>query len=304
MTDLKRLLIIDSNALLHRSFHALPPLTTKEGKQTGAVYGYLLTLFKAIKDLKPEYVVACFDTAAPTFRHKRFKDYKAQRPETPKEIVEQIPETKEVLNVFEIPVFAQEGFEADDLIATIAARIAEDLEVYIVTGDLDNLQLVNENIRVYTLGRGIKDIIIYDQEKVLSRFGVRPDQMIDFKSLVGDPSDNIPGVVGIGDKTAASLLQKFESLENIYKVLEKDETDIRPAVKQSLIKYKEQAFLARELVEMKKDVKINLELKDCAFGNFNKKAVEKILSKLEFNSLISRLPELIGEKIAKQKLLL
>lgn len=304
MTDLKRLLIIDSNALLHRSFHALPPLTTKEGKQTGAVYGYLLTLFKAIKDLKPEYVVACFDTAAPTFRHKKFKDYKAQRPETPKEIVEQIPETKEVLNMFEIPVFAQEGFEADDLIATIATRTAKDLEVYIVTGDLDNLQLVSKNIRVYTLGRGIKDIIIYDQEKVLSRFGVRPDQMIDFKSLVGDPSDNIPGVVGIGDKTAASLLQKFESLENIYEVLEKDETDIRPAVKQSLIKYKEQAFLARELVEMKKDVKINLELKDCAFGNFNRRAVEKILSKLEFNSLINRLPELIGEKIAKQKLLL
>lgn len=287
----KKLLIIDSNALLHRSFHALPALTTKKGEQTGAVYGFLLTLFKAIKDLSPKYIVACFDTAVPTFRQEEFKEYKAQRPKTPEEIVSQIPIAKDVLKALNIPVFTKDGFEADDLIATIAKKqLKEELEIYILTGDLDNLQLVNKNTRVYTLGRGIKDTVIYDENKVLERFAINPSQMVDFKALVGDPSDNIPGVLGIGKKTAADLLKKFGTLEKIYQSAESKDSDIKPKIKEILLKNREEAFLARKLVKMKEDVVLDFNIKECEFGNFAKDKIEKIFSKLEFYSLINRIP--------------
>jgi len=294
MIDKKRLLIIDSNALLHRSFHALPPLATKKGEQTGAVYGFLLTLFKAIKDLKPNYIVACFDTAAPTFRHEQFKEYKAQRPKTPEELLTQIPKTKQVLTNFDIPVFEKEGFEADDLIATISQKASkEKLEVYILSGDLDNLQLVNKNIKVYTLGRGIKETVVYDREKVLSRFEVEPEQMNDFKALIGDPSDNIPGVLGIGKKTAAELLKKFNNLENLYQEVEKDNPEIKAKTKETLLKNKEQAFLSRSLVETKKDVDININIRECEFGKFDRQKVESILKEFEFFTLINRVSSLV-----------
>ena len=294
MEEKKRLIIIDSNALLHRSFHALPPLTTKKGEQTGAVYGFLLTLFKAIKDLKPNYIIACFDTAAPTFRHKQFKEYKAQRPKTSEELITQIPKTKQVLTSFNIPVFEKEGFEADDLIATISQKASkEKLEVYILSGDLDNLQLVNENIKVYTLGKGIKETVVYDREKVKTRFEVEPEQMNDFKALIGDPSDNIPGVLGIGKKTAAELLKKFNNLENLYQEVKKDNPEIKAKTKETLLKNKEQAFLSRSLVETKKDVALNINVTECEFGKFDCQKVESILKELEFFTLINRVPLLI-----------
>src|SRR3989344_7713390 len=219
MRDKKRLVIIDSNSLLHRAFHALPPLTTKSGEPTGAIYGFLLILFKALNDLKANYVVACFDTKAPTFRHERFEGYKAHRPKTPNEILLQLPKTKEILEKLKIPVFAKEGFEADDLIATIvtmAKNQSDSLDIYILSGDLDNLQLVDKDTKVYTLGRGIKDTVVYDKDRVVGRVGVTPAQMGDFKALSGDPADNIPGVPGIGKKTAAELIKKFNGVKNLY----------------------------------------------------------------------------------------
>ena len=293
--DKKRLIIIDSNALLHRSFHALPPLATKSGQETGAVYGFLLTLFKAIKDLQANYIVACFDTKAKTFRHEKFEEYKAQRPKTPDGIISQIPITKEILNAFKIPVFAEEGFEADDLIATIcsmAPNQEKNLEVYILSGDLDNLQLVNENVKVYTLGKGIKDTVIYDISKVKERFDVEPLQMIDFKALTGDSSDNIPGVPGIGKKTAAEIIQKYGNLKNLYYELATDTAVLKPKVKEALKKNKETAFMALSLVETKKDVDIDFNLEDCKFGNFNQKELKQKFEKLEFNTLINRLASL------------
>ncbi len=311
----KRLIIIDSNALLHRAFHALPPLTTKSGLQTGAVYGFLLTLFKAIKDLQANYIlyiVACFDTKAPTFRHEKFQDYKAQRPKTPEGIISQIPLTKEVLEVFKIPVFAKDGVEADDLIATIcnlvqkqepfgaaqgkqpfgAAQGKQDLDIYILTGDLDNLQLVNEKVKVYTLGKGIKDTIIYDINKVRERFGVEPEQMNDFKALTGDASDNVPGVPGIGKKTATELIQKYGTIKNLYDELSTDTAVLKPKVKEALKKNKEIAFLSRQLVETKKDVNIDFKIENCKFGVFDQKRVEEIFRKLEFYSLILKIQSL------------
>jgi DNA polymerase I len=287
----KRLIIVDSNALLHRAFHALPPLMTKSGQETGAVYGYLLTLFKAIKDLRADYVVATFDTKAKTFRHEKFQDYKAQRPITPSGIVSQIPVAKEVLEALNVPVFFKEGFEADDLIATICefCKNEKDLEIYILTGDMDNLQLVNEVVKVYTLGKGIKDTVIYDINKVKERFGVEPLQMNDFKALTGDASDNIPGVAGIGKKTAAEIIQKYGSIKNLYEELATDTAVLKPKVKEALKQNKESALMSLELVEMKKDVDINFKLKDCKFGNFDYKKVEEIFIKLEFNSLILKI---------------
>jgi DNA polymerase-1 len=288
----KRLLIIDSNALLHRAFHALPPFKTKTGIETGAVYGYLTTLFKAIKDLNANYIVACFDTKAKTFRHEQFADYKAHRPVTPTGIITQIPITKEVLQAFKIPVFAKEGVEADDLIATIC-KLTEnenDLEVFIVSGDLDNLQLVNDRVKVYTLGKGIKDTIIYDKIKTRERFGVDPLQMNDFKALIGDVSDNIPGVEGIGKKTAAEIIEKYHTIKELYEELSTDTAVLKPKVKEALKKNKDSAFMSLDLVKMKNDVDIPFSLEDCKFGGYNKEEVENKLKQLEFNSLLTRLP--------------
>jgi len=291
MEDKKRMIIIDSNALLHRAFHALPPLATKSGQETGAVYGFLLTLFKAIKDLNANYIVACFDTKAKTFRHEKFQDYKAQRPVTPPEIISQIPIAKEVLEAFKIPVYSKEGVEADDLIATICKLVEKEnnLEVYILSGDLDNLQLVNENVKVYTLGKGIKDTVVYDINKVEERFGVEPEQMNDFKALTGDTSDNVPGVPGIGKKTASEIIQKYKSIRNLYEELSTDTAVLKPKVKEMLRQNKESALMSRELVEMKKDVDIDFKIEGCEFGNFDKTAVENIFRKLEFNSLVFKI---------------
>src|SRR3990167_5537239 len=288
----KKLVVIDSSSLLYRAFHALPPLNNKNGQPTGAVYGFLLTLFKAIKDLEANYIVACFDTRKPTFRHEQFEEYKIHRPATPEGLTPQFSLIKEVLNAFNIPLFEKEGYEADDLVATIAKKAEKDANVYILSGDLDNLQLISDKIKLYTLGKGIKDYILYDDQKVVERFGVTPNQMNDFKALTGDPSDNIPGVPGIGKKTAAELIQKYGSIKNIYEELATDTAVLKPRIKEALKTNKESAFLSRHLVETKKDVDIDFNLESCSFGKFNFNEVEKKLIGMEFNSLIDRLPSL------------
>ena len=291
-----KLLIIDSNALLHRSFHALPPLKNKKGQETGAVYGFLLTLFKAIGDIDPDYIVATFDTPAPTFRHKKFKEYKAGRQKAPDEFYKQIPLAKKILSAFLIPVLEKEGFEADDIIATISKKALQktdlsDIEVYIITGDLDTLQLVDEKTKVYTLGIGIKNTVIYDNKKIMERFELTAGQMVDFRALAGDPSDNIPGAPGIGKKTATELLKEFRSLEELYQKLESDEAEeIKPRVKNILFQNKEQVFFSQMLAQTRKDAPVDFNIQDCKFGDFNRKELEKIFKDCEFFSLINRIP--------------
>src|SRR3989344_834665 len=201
MKPQEKLVLIDGNALVHRAFHALPPLSQK-GDPTNAVYGFASILLKVIRDLKPDYMIATFDLPAPTFRHSEFADYKAHRPKTPDELVSQFPKVKEVVGAFDIPIYEMAGFEADDIIGTITARITNHesrIKTIIITGDLDTLQLVDENTEVYTLKKGITETMIYDEKAVLERFdGLKPAQLNDFKGLKGDPSDNIPGVPGIG----------------------------------------------------------------------------------------------------------
>ena len=218
----KTLILIDGNALVHRAFHALPPLTAPDGTVTNAVFGFSSILIRTIKDIKPDFIAAAFDLAGPTFRHKEYKEYKAKRVKAPQELYDQIPLVKEVLQAFGIPIFEKETFEADDLIGTISAITAKDkeLKTIIATGDLDTLQLVvGEQVVVFTLKRGMRDTVIYDEPAIMERYGIKPSQMTDFKGLKGDVSDNIAGVPGIGDKTAETLIQNFGSLEDLYKKL-------------------------------------------------------------------------------------
>jgi DNA polymerase-1 len=220
MSKQQKFIIIDGNALLHRAFHALPPMTLKDGTLVNAVYGFTLILLKIIKDLRPDYLCAAFDRAGKTKRAEEFAEYKAQRVKQPDELYQQIPIIENILDAFNIPVIdsREEGYEADDVIGTVVTKLKKDepeIKSIIVTGDLDTLQLVDEYTEVFTLKKGISDTIIYAPQTVKERYGLTPEQLIDFKALRGDPSDNIPGVKGIGEKTATELLQTFGTLENL-----------------------------------------------------------------------------------------
>jgi len=306
----KTLIVIDANSVIHRAFHALPALSTKKGEMMGAVYGFLLVFLRAIKEFQPDFVISAFDTAKPTFRHKKYKEYKAKRPPMPEELKDQIPKAEEALLAFGVPVLEKEGFEADDIIGTISRLFPKKqalpkLKTIILSGDLDLLQLVDEQTRVYLLRKGVKDIVLYDKELVKERFqGLTPHQILDYKALRGDPSDGIPGVTGIGEKTAIELLLKFGSLKNIYQEIEEKTVrakSLKPKLKETLIQYKEQAFLSKSLAQIEKNVPIELNLRDSLFGQYDKKKLAKLLEKFEFQSLIKRLPgeekEQIGENL-------
>lgn len=288
---MKRLVLIDANALIHRSFHALPPLTTKNGELVNAVYGFAAVLLKVLKELKPDYILTAFDLPKPTFRHLEYEAYKATRPKTPDELVGQFPIVKKVLKTFDIPILEKEGFEADDIIGTVTKKTGKDIEDVVVTGDLDTLQLVDENTKIYTLKKGITDTIVYDEKAVKERYELEPEQLLDLKGLKGDPSDNIPGVPGVGEKTAIDLLKKFGTIENLYKKLEKGETkDIAESLKKKLLENKEQAFFSKKLATIRYDVPIKFDLDACRVETYNPQEVIKLFQELDFKSLINRLP--------------
>jgi DNA polymerase-1 len=293
----EKLLILDANSILHRVYHALPPLTTKKGELVNAVYGFLLVLFRILKEFKPDYVCACFDFPAKTFRHEKFKEYKAQRPPCPKDLASQIPKLKEILEAFKIPFFEKEGYEADDLIGTIVSK-CQGLEKIIVSGDLDNLQLVSKETKVF-VSSGVKKSILYDEKEVEKKYqGLKPEQIPDFKALTGDPSDNIPGIPGLGEKTAIKLLLKFTNLEKLYEEVKKNSKNILPnfKLKETLLKYENQIFSSKSLTKIKRDVPIEFDLKECHWGKYDEKQIIQIFREYEFNSLIKRLAEL-KEKI-------
>lgn len=288
----EKLIIIDGNALIHRSFHALPPtMTTKSGELTNAVYGFTTVLFKAIREFKPDYLVLTLDKKGPTFRHEEYKEYKATRVKAPDELYDQIDRVRQVAEVFNIPIYEEAGFEADDLIGTIARKVDGQIDKIIVTGDLDTLQLVNGHTKVYTMSRGLSDSVTYDDEAVKRRFGgLASEQLIDFKALRGDPSDNIPGVKGIGEKTAIELLTNFKTLDGIYKHL--DSPKIRDRVRELLREHKKEAELSRRLATIRTDAKIKLDLEQARFGRFNQEKIVDLFGELEFKSLLPRVYEL------------
>lgn len=304
MAENKKLIIIDSNSVIHRAYHALPPLTTKKGELVNAVYGFLLVFFKIIKEFRPDFIVAAFDLPAPTFRHKKFKEYKAKRPPAPEDLYLQMPKTKEILRMFNVPIFEKEGFEADDLVGTIAKQapkkqVFPEIETIIVSGDLDILQLINKNTNVFLLKKGVKEMVLYDEEKVKERYsGLVPKQLVDFKALRGDPSDNIPGVLGVGEKTAIELIKQFKTVEDIYKEIKKNSKaskEIKPKLKEVLQKSKEQVFFSKTLVTLREDAPIIFNLEESRWGNYEKDKVISVLENLEFHSLIGRIPAAVKE---------
>ena len=287
---MKKLVLIDGNALVHRAYHAIPPLTTKKGEIVNAVYGFISILFKVLNDLKPDYAAATFDLAGPTFRHEEFDGYKATRVKAPQELYDQLGRVKQVLGALNIPIYEKSGYEADDVIGALAKQAnenKEEVETIIVTGDLDTLQLINEKTKVYTLRKGIKDIIIYDEKAVKDRFhGLAPAQMADYKGLKGDSSDNIPGVPGVGEKTAIELLKEYKTIENLYENL-----GVLPQkIGDKLEENKDQAFFSKYLATIKTDVPVVLDLEKCVLHDYDKEKAKKLFEELEFFSLLKRLP--------------
>lgn len=282
-----KFMIIDGNALIHRSFHALPPLTTKSGEIVNAVYGFTTVLIKALREFKPEYVALTLDRKEKTFRHIQFKDYKATRVKAPDELYAQIPRVKEIAAAFNIPIFELAGFEADDLIGTLANKVEGAAEKIIVTGDMDTMQLINNHTKVFTMKRGLTDSMIYDEKAVRERYGLDPEQMINFKALRGDPSDNIPGVKGIGEKTATELLQAFKTLDGVYKNI--NSKKIKDRIRELLLQYKDNAYMSRDLATIKCDAPIEFDLSQARFGQFNQEKLAKLFNELEFRSLLPRL---------------
>jgi len=290
----KKLIIIDGNALIHRSFHAIPPtLRTKGGLLVNAVYGFSSFLLKALSEFKPDYVVLTLDKKGPTFRHEAYSEYKATRVKAPDELYEQIPLIKRLAQAFDIPVFELSGFEADDLIGTICnLKENSSLEKIIITGDLDTLQLVNENTKVYTMSRGLSDSILYDEDKIKERYGFGADKIIDYKALRGDPSDNIPGVKGVGEKSATELLLKFENLEGIYQALEKKESGLKERTIELLETDKDKAFMSRELATINLSAPIKFNLEATRFNTFKTEEVFELFSEFEFRSLLVKVKTL------------
>jgi len=285
----KKLILIDGNAIIHRAYHALPPLSTKKGELVNAVYGFTSTLLSVISQFKPDYVVASFDLAGPTLRHDKFDQYKANRVKGDDELYAQIPRVKEVVRAFNIPIYEKEGFEADDIIGTIATQIKSEkqsIETIVVTGDMDTLQLVNDTTKVYTMKRGLSDAIIYDAEKVFERYGLKPEQLIDFKGLRGDPSDNIPGVKGIGEKTAVTLLQKYKDINGVYENI----GEVKGAIKEKLERDKANAILSKDLATIVLDAPVTFELEKSRLHDFDRDKIVELLKELNFFSLIKRLP--------------
>jgi DNA polymerase-1 len=278
---MKHLLLIDANSIIHRSFHALPPFTTPEGKPSGAIYGIASILIKLWREEKPDYVAALYDRPEPTFRDKIYKEYKAQRPPTANELIEQIIESQNLFHAFGVKTFEKPGYEADDLIATFAeafknkgeksgsdkkdnGQSAEGIQVVILTGDRDTLQLVEDDrVVVKTFNKGVSDTTIYDEKAVIEKYFLKPSQLIDYKALVGDTSDNIKGVPGVGPKTAVDLIKRFGTVKEMFKRLHED-----PKLEARYGGFKKEAELSEELVTLDRNVPVEMpQLSDLAPGD-------------------------------------
>lgn len=294
------IIIIDGNALLHRAWHALPPLTTSSGEVVNAVYGFASILLKALKDLAPQYAVVAFDRKAPTFRHEQYAEYKATREKQPEELYQQLGYIKELLSGLGIPVFEKDGFEADDVIATICSMLSAerpDLEKVIVTGDMDLLQLIDEHTKVYTPKKGITDTILYDIKQVEERFdGLKPTQLVYYKALRGDASDNIPGVKGIGEKTAIQIVREAGDFDNLFQKIDDQETiaGVRGSIIEKLAAEKEHIFKTLTLVTLVRDVPVAFSLAESRLGAYKQEDLVRLFQKLEFRSLIPRLSDIPG----------
>ncbi len=287
MAKRQKLAIIDAHALIHRAYHALPPMTTSEGIPTNAVYGFTTMLIKMISTLKPTHVIAAFDMKGPTFRHEEYGDYKAHRKELDDDLIVQFDIVRDVVRAFSIPIYEKKGFEADDIIGTIVKTVEDKIPVVVVTGDMDTLQLVSEKTSVFTLKRGISDTILYTPELVKEKYGFDPIYIPDYKGLAGDPSDNIKGVAGIGVKTAKDLVGHYGPLESIFE----HEEELPARAKKYIIGHEKDALFSRKMAIIRQDVPVDIVLEDAVFVTYDERKVREVFQRLGFRSLITRLPK-------------
>lgn len=293
---MKRLVLVDGNALLHRAYHATPPLSTSKGELVNAVFGFTSMLLRSLEELKPDYTAVAWDMKAPTFRHTEFAGYKATRKPMEDGLAGQYKHVHQVLEAFNIPEFSLAGFEADDLVGTLARQAVEKekaLEVIIVTGDWDITQLINKRIRVLLPKKTLADVGLYGEEEFAARYGFAPKNLVDFKALAGDASDNIPGVPGIGEVSATNLVQKYGSIEKIYKNLKN-----LPERMQKLLKEGEESSkMSKRLATIEVNVPIKLDLPACRVHDFESEQVKKVFEDLEFRSLIPKIPQAARQSV-------
>ncbi len=281
------LMLIDGPSLVYRGYFALPPLTMSDGTLVNAVFGFLQIVLRGMQDVKPDFAIVSFDVGKPQFRFDAFPDYKKGRPSMPDDLRAQFPIVREITAMMGMPVRELEGYEADDVIGTLTKKAtAQGVDTMIVSGDLDGLQLVDDHVRLLTTRMGVAATVIYDEARVMDRYGLRPDQMLDYKALKGDTSDNIPGVPGVGEKTASSLLQQFGTLDGIYEHLD----EVKGKMRDRLAEHRESAFMSREIGRIVTDLPVELGLEEARTGRYDRRAVAQRFRELEFRSLIDRLP--------------
>lgn len=314
---MSKLVLIDGNAILHRAYHALPStLTTRKGEPINAVYGLVSMFLTIIADLKPTHIAVCFDRKEPTFRKKEFKDYQAHRPEMDKELSGQFEKAKDTLSAFGVPIYEKAGFEADDVIGTLARQATKGKnkeknstlplsrspalieEVVIVTGDRDILQLVNDKVKVYMPIRGLKDSQLLGDDEVLAKMGVAPDKIVDFKALVGDPSDNYKGVPGIGPKTAITLLSKYKSVEGVYKNMDKIDESLAKKLKEG----KDSANQSQKLAKIVTNVPVKLSLEDAGTWKVDSNKVLALFADYGFRTLTRRVKEVGAQMVSENQM--
>jgi DNA polymerase-1 len=304
---MKKLLLIDANSIIHRSFHALPPLTAPDGKPAGAIYGLSSVLLKLWREDRPDYAAALFDRPEPTFRDKKYAEYKAQRPPTADELIAQIIEAHRLFEAFGIATFEKPGYEADDLIATLAEKFKTlpDVQVVILTGDRDTLQMVEgDKLVVQTFNKGVSDTTIYNEQAVIEKYGITPKQMVDYKALVGDTSDNIKGVPGVGPKTAVELIKKFGTVKEMYRRIDEDQK-----IKERFGAFKKDAELSEMLVTLERHAPIEVPAIDALAPAQDTNGAAVYFEKMGFATLLKRLlfpaadenPEARAKSKIKQK---
>ncbi len=302
----RRLVLLDAHAILHRGYHALPEFVSSKGEPTGALYGLSAMLMKIIADLKPDYIAACYDMPGPTFRHEAYEAYKAKRPKTDDDLIAQMNRSRDIFRAFNIPIYEKQGFEADDILGTVVAQMntalaKDDIEIVIASGDMDTLQLVKDKkVQVYTLKKGINDTVLYDEDKVKERFSFGPELLPDFKGLRGDPSDNIIGIAGIGEKTATILIQNFGGIEDMYKTLKKDKKIFeKKGIKERMVKLleegEEEALFSKTLATIRKDAPISFSIPEKEWKeSFDIEKVVALFHELEFRTLSERAKKTFG----------
>ena len=295
----KRLIIIDGNSIINRAFYALPQtMDNKEGLHTNAIYGFTTMMFKMIENYKPTHISVAFDRKAPTFRHKAYSEYKAGRKKMPQELFEQLQPLKDLLDAFEIKRYEIDGYEADDIIGTIAKRAEDkDFEVFIVTGDKDAIQLASEKTKTLITKKGVADVEEYDYDAVLERYEMTPTQFIDLKGLMGDKSDNIPGIRGIGEKTGIKLLKEYGSIENVIANV----SNLKGSVKKKIEEQGEIGLKSKELATIIRDVPIETDIDGMEFGNFDRANVIEQFKFLKFTSLLKRLAEVVPDPMGSDE---